>query len=787
MLSQRNDLRDVLDAIVEGRLLPGDVTGHWKRPSTAAEVRPLPAQLHPGLAKALNARGFTSLYTHQAAAFDLVSAGKNVVLTTPTASGKTLAYNLPVLDTMLREPETRALYLFPTKALSQDQYAGLHELLRAADAPIRTFTFDGDTPPDARRAVREHGHLVITNPDMLHSGVLPQHTKWLKLFRNLRYVVIDELHTYRGIFGSHVANLLRRLRRICNFHGSDPQFICCSATIANPVELAESLVGVDFELVGESGAPRSEHHVVAYNPPVVNAELGIRAGAVRATFEVARELILSGVPTIVFARSRLHVEIILKYLREAMVTARQDPALVQGYRGGYLPTRRRRIERGLRAGTIRGVVSTNALELGIDIGSLQACVMAGFPGSIASFQQQSGRAGRRAGVSLTVYVASSRATDQYLVQHPEVLRGSSPERARLNPKNLFVMVDHAKCATFELPLEDREALGVLDPDETEEVMEYLQTHGVVHRTGTRFHWMARVFPAHHVNLRGIPEQNFAVIELPRDEVIAEVDFRSAHTSLHTHAIYNLDGRQYQVERLDYENHKAYVRKVDPDYYTTAMTYHRVGVLDEEQVTPYSPFAIAHGEVVVTRKFVGFKKIRFHTNETIGFGEIHLPDLEMHTTAIWFSLPASVTTALDHPQDIVVDGLRALAHALKTAACIDLMCTERDLGHAVSEQGDGARAMTTEAPSASVYEPTVYVYDTMPGGVGLSNELHARFVPIAERARSLMTGCRCEHGCPACLGEMPAYRVGPRAAGIAIVDRLLSAALAPAPALAVGFQ
>jgi len=788
MLFPRPDLDDVIRDLSSGRLLAGDATAHHVRPAREASFGDFPADLDPRLLGALAARGITRPYTHQAQAVEAVAAGAHVVLTTPTASGKTLCYNLPVLDRILKEPDTRALYVFPTKALAQDQYNGLKRLIDAAGADVSTYTFDGDTPNDARRAVRDHGHVVITNPDMLHSGVLPQHTKWLKLFENLRYVVIDELHSYRGIFGSHIAHLLRRLRRICEFHGSDPQFITCSATIHNPDELAKNLIGSEgdgarpFVHVKESGAPRGEHHVVTYNPPVVNAQLGIRKGAVRSAFEVARSLVEAGVTTIVFAGSRLHVELILKYMREAMVRAKLPPDLVQGYRGGYLPNHRRRIEAGLRSGTIRCVVATNALEAGGDIGSLEASVLCGFPGSIASFWQQSGRAGRRNGKALTVMVASSSSIDQYLVNHPDVLLGASPEHARINPKNLFVLVDHAKCAAFELPFEPDEPFGVLDRGETREVLEYLESHGVLNESAGRFHWMERVFPAHHVNLRGVPEENFVVIELDHDKVIAEVDFRSTHTTLHEHAIYHVDGRQYQVERLDYDDHKAYVRRVEPDYYTTAQTYSQVAVLDEAAVVQHGPLALAHGEVLVTRKFVGFKKIRFHTNETIGYGEIHLPDLEMHTTACWFEVPEVILAALPFDRETLIDGLKGLSHALEITACVTLMCAERDIGRAVGDSSAGATPARGPKGSRQL-DPTVYLYDAMPGGVGLAPELHKRFGEVLGRGLELIRDCPCPSGCPSCLGPMPSYDARSRAAALALgaaIDATITKAPAGAP-------
>jgi DEAD/DEAH box helicase domain-containing protein len=782
MLFPRTHFDDVLGALLRGELLPGDIGGHVRRLAEPARFGDFGQigdaatgvpPLNPRLVAALAAVGVDRPYTHQADAIAHALAGHDVVLTTPTASGKSLCFNAPVLHAILDDPAARALYLFPTKALSADQYASLHALIERLDVPIRTFTFDGDTPQDARKAVRDHGQIVITNPDMLHAAVLPQHTRWSKLFENLRYIVIDELHTYRGVFGSHMAHVLRRLLRIAAFHGATPRIIACSATIRNPMELANRLCGRHFHLVGESGAPRGEHHYVAYNPPVVNRQLQIRAGALRGATEAAVALLKARVPTIVFAGSRLHVEIMLKYLREALAAEQMDPELVQGYRGGYLPLHRRRIEAGLRAGTVMGVVATNALEMGIDIGSLQAAVIAGFPGSIASFMQQSGRAGRRDGKALTVYVAGSGSLDQFLVQTPGNLFGGHSEFVRINPRNLFILVDHVKCAAYELPFEIGDAFGELSPDETAEVLEYLASHGVLHRTERQYHWTERAFPANHVNLRGIPEENFIVIDLDTDKVLAEVDFRSAHTQLHLHAIYHVDSHQYQVERLDYDDHKAFVRKVKPDYYTTAMSYTQVSVLQEDGQRPAPPFSLVHGEVLVTRKFVGFKKVRFHTHEVIGYGEIHLPDLEMHTTATWFDVPREVLASLGVSRDTALDALNAVAHALRTAAAAELMCAERDIERAVGDRSEG-QAAGGSAPGA-IFDPTVFLYDAIPGGTGLAPEIHSVFGAIAGAALRSMTGCGCAEGCPTCQGPMPAYVKGTRETALALLGKLARAA------------
>ncbi len=781
MLFSRSTFDDVLGELRAGKLLAGEVTGHFVKPASEARYAELPEDLHPELRRALTRRGIDRPYTHQARAIALARAAKDVVLATPTASGKTICFNVPVLDRALREPDARALYLFPTKALAQDQYAALYELIEAAGAPVKTYTFDGDTPEDARRAVRDHGQIVITNPDMLHAAILPQHTKWTKLFENLKWVIIDELHSYRGVFGSHVAHLVGRLRRIARFHGSDPTFIACSATIANPVELAERLVGKPFTLVAEAGSPTGEHHLVTYNPPVVNRQLQIRQGVVQGTVQAAKALVTAGVSTIVFCGSRLHVELVLKYLREGLARDHRDPEIVQGYRGGYLPLHRRRIERGLRAGSVRCVVATNALEMGIDIGSLEAAVIAGYPGSIASFRQQAGRAGRRSGRSLTLFVAGSGALDQYLVQRPERLAEGVVETARINPKNLFVLVDHTKCAAFEIPFEAGEAFSVLDRDETTEVLDHLETHRVLHKGGERWHWSDRSFPANHVNLRGVPEQNFVVIDLDSDKILAEVDFRSTHTTLHQWAIYHVDAKHYQVERLDYDDHKAFVRAVKPDYYTTAMTYTRVSTLQEDDSRVATPFVVLAGEVLVTRKFVGFKKIRFYTNEVIGYGEIHLPELEMHTTACWFDLPRPVMEALPWDRDTVIDALEVVAHALRIVACALLMCHERDLERAVGDRTGETHAARHLPGGARDFDPTVFLYDALPGGVGLAPEVFARFGEIVAGARELVASCRCEAGCPSCAGPLPRYGGALRQAAARVLELLAGGLVAPAAA------
>lgn len=736
-LNARDALRDVI-----GREEGDGITSWRTTPAREAVYGEWPEALDSRLAEVLARRGIRRLYSHQAEAIAHALGGRNVVVVTPTASGKTLCYNLPVVNAVLSDPAARALYLFPTKALSQDQVAELHEVVTALGADIKTFTYDGDTSPSARQAIRQAGHIVVTNPDMLHSGILPHHTKWVKLFENLRYVVIDEIHQYRGVFGSHVANVLRRLRRICRFYGADPVFICCSATIANPGELAEKLIGAPVELVDRNGAPSGERHFIFYNPPVVNKELGIRRSSLLEGKRWAAELLKNGISTIVFARSRVAVEVLLMYLQEAL--GRDGAKQVRGYRGGYLPLERRAIEQGLRSGGIRGVVATNALELGIDIGSLEAAVLVGYPGSVASTWQQAGRAGRRSGVSLAVFVASSNPLDQYLITHPEYFFGRPPEHGWVNPDNLPILISHLKCAAFELPFTDGEQFGV---ETTGEILEFLAEERILHHVGGRWHWTQDNFPAEDVSLRSASRENFVVIDQTRKEsprVIGEVDRFSAPMLIHEQAIYLHGGEQYQIERLDYENRKAYARRVEVDYYTDAnlaVNLKVLGVEREERLATGA--ARAWGDVQVNALVTMFKKIKLHTHENLGWGEVHLPEEELHSTAFWLSFPAEVEGRFRG--DELQGALAGLANVLHQVAPLYLL----------SDPGDLHVACQVKSPFNE--RPTIFLYDSYPGGVGLSQKLFENCTDLLRSARELIAGCPCGTGCPSCVG--PVEQVG----------------------------
>ncbi|MBV8819785.1 MAG: DEAD/DEAH box helicase, partial [Acidobacteriaceae bacterium] len=653
-------------------------------PAREADYSEIPDDVVPALRATLEQRGVPKLYAHQRDAFEAIAAGKNVVVVTPTASGKTLCYNLPVLNSVLQDASTRAMYLFPTKALAEDQLAEFQSTVDAMRSDIRAFTYDGDTPQDARRAIRERANVIFTNPDMLHTGILPHHTKWAKCFENLKYIVIDELHYYRGVYGSHLANLLRRVRRICEFYGSKPQFICCSATIANPRELAQSLTEQSFELVERNGAPSGEKYVVFYNPPVVNRALGIRRGYLQETRRIATDFIDRQQQTLVFANNRLAMEVLLTYLRDACERGPVAGDKVRGYRGGYLPRERREIERKLRDGSIQAVVATNALELGIDIGSLDVVVMAGYPGTIASTWQRAGRAGRRQTTSMAVLVASSAPLDQYIVEHPEYFFDRSPEHAYVNPDNIEILLNHLKCAAFELPVRDGEKFG---PHDTAELCKFLaEDMRLLHHSGDCWHWTSDTYPADAVSLRAVTSDNFVVIDITHEhKVIAEVSFPTALTTLHEKAIYLHEARQFQVEKFDYEGRKAYVRAVNCDYFTDAIDYTQVKQLEAFDSVDLNGAAAFHGDVRVNRQVVGFKKVKFYTMENVGAGNLSMPEQEMHTTAFWLHFPAAFLERFpDLSPNENQNGLIGLANVLRTVSALLLMCDPRDLGLAITE-------------------------------------------------------------------------------------------------------
>ncbi len=767
-------LGGILDDLLTSPSTGPCITATRHFPARPPVLVPFPASLDPRIGDALRARGIGELYSHQARAWDLIAKGQNVVVVTPTASGKTLCYNLPALQALVHQPDARILYLFPTKALAQDQLAELEELARQLPE-MRMFTYDGDTPQDARRAVRARANLVLTNPDMLHSGILPHHTKWATLFQNLRYVVIDELHAYRGVFGSHLANVLRRLRRICRHYGSAPQFIMASATIANPGELAAHLIGEAVEEITESGAPTGDKLFACYNPPVVNPELGIRAPYLGEAARLALRFLKAKIATIVFAQSRLATEVLLTAIKSGVADKTGDSGIVRGYRGGYLPTRRRAVEKGLREGEVLGVVSTNALELGVDIGHLDVAVLAGYPGGIASLWQQAGRAGRRSGRSAAILVATSAPLDQFMVTHPDYLFGTPPEHARVNPNNPFILVNHLKCAAFELPIGDDERFGELD---VRKFLSALDDEGVLHHAGRHWHWAAETYPADHTSLRTVTTDNFLVIDTTarddkqtkRRQIIAEVDWSSAFATIYPKAIYLVESEPYEVQALHFredEEKVAYVKRVAVDYFTDAVSAKGVWILQRLAEAPPAPYLAEQGEVLVAEKVVGFKKIKMGTLENVGSGEVELPQQEMQTTAAWITVGPDLLARVSPSREELIDGLRAVTYLLHHLAPIFLLCDIRDLGSWLGDTTPATSGAVATREStkrrlmaAEQFNPTIYLYDSHAGGIGLAEHLFEVLPDLLRRGLETLETCACRDGCPSCVG--PVNEVGRRA-------------------------
>jgi DEAD/DEAH box helicase domain-containing protein len=802
----------------------------WERlPPRPARYSDFPDNLDPRLVATLRQRSTAPLYTHQAEAVEAALEGENVVVVTGTASGKTLCYNLPVLHSLLNQPGARALYLFPTKALAQDQAAELGGFLESMGAvdQIAVRTYDGDTPQARRRQIRDEAQILISNPDMLHTGILPHHPRWSTLLENLRWVVLDELHVYRGVFGSNVANLLRRLRRLCKFYGSEPRFALTSATIANPKELAERLVGAEVRLVPPDldGSPRAEKHVIVYNPPVIEPSLGIRRAYTLEATRIAERFLQSGVQTAVFARARLSTEVLLGYIRDAYERLGGDPTTIRGYRGGYLPLERREIERGLRDGSVLGVVATNALELGVDIGQLGAAVIAGYPGTIASTWQQAGRAGRRSEVSAAVLVASAAPLDQFVAANPRYLFDRPPEMGLINPDNLAILLRHLRCAAFELPFDRDEPFGA--EENVGELLEHLVEEGELHRSNDSFHWVADGYPAESVSLRASGDEPVVIQRVGegRPVVIGEVDRGTAPMLLHEGAVYTHEGRTHLVQRLDWENAIAEVSRTEVDYYTDASEAVDLEVLEVYDADEYSPARKAHGWVLITAQATSFRKIKRYTHETLGYGSIDLPPRQFETSAYWLWISPETVADLEargvllapvdygpswasareaalvrdtrlcrqcgaperegrthavhhirpfrefgyvpgenqndrianHIDNLITlcttchhraesargtrSALAGMSYTLRNIAPLHLMCDPRDLGS------------LAEVRSKQTKGPTITIYDRVPEGLGLSERLYSLHRELLEGALELVRSCRCQDGCPACVGPV----------------------------------
>jgi DEAD/DEAH box helicase domain-containing protein len=759
----------------------------WRSlPAREALTTPLPPGLEPPLAALLEARGLSTLYEHQSRAIDLALSGRDVLVATPTASGKTLCYTVPLLQRLLAsDGAARALCLFPTKALSQDQSAGLNALIEALGKSWHSFTYDGDTPPSVRRTLRERGHVVLTNPWMLHTGILPNHAKWAELFSGLETVVIDEVHTLSGVFGSSVANVLRRLVRIAEHYGSRPRFILCSATLRDAAEHARRLLGRDVEVVAEDGSPSGERHFAVYEPPLLDAVAGLRASALEEARRLARALCGPAHQTIFFCNRRTSVEVLTRYLKEAAGDLGLEPSEIRGYRGGYLPLLRREIEDGLRAGSVKVVVTTNALELGIDVGRLDVAVLVGYPGTQASFWQRAGRVGRRGKASLAVLVARSDPLDQWLAHHPEELFGAPRERLGLDPDNLVILSEQLKCAAFELPFREAElergvfagtphAAGILD---------FLAEESrILLKRGDTWHWMADAYPAQDVSLEGGGPDNVLVLDLETRKAIGEIDRGGALTSVHEGAIYQVEGETWIVERFDYENRRAYAKKVDSDYFTEAevdvdLRFLRLerraarkraeADLEADAGGETEDYSVWSGEVHVTTLATQYKKVRFYTRENVGAEDIHLPPEELDTQA--FVLTLSEASA----QDLgLADGERGLAWGrlavlLRRVAPLYLRCQAADLG------------LSAQVRSPHFRRPAIVLYDRTQGGVGLAELCFDAHREVLAAARDVLAGCTCARGCPACIGPPESAGLRGKELALAIAEHLC-AGRAPAP-------
>jgi DEAD/DEAH box helicase domain-containing protein len=766
-----------IEDLVELLRSDAELGRHFSRwrvsPERAADVADWPSALDPRIVDLFRARGAARPFAHQARAIEAALAGRDVLVTTPTASGKTLCYTAPVLQSLVASNgRARSMWLFPTKALSQDQSANLNRSIEALGEPWHSFTYDGDTSPSIRRTLRERGQVVLTNPWMLHTGILPHHPKWADLFRSLEYIVIDEVHTLAGVFGSNVAGVLRRLVRIAAHYGAAPRFLLSSATLHDPLGHARALVGREPELVDRDGSPSGARHFAVYNPPLLDAVAGLRANALEEARRLAARVCGPQHQTIFFVNRRTAVEVLTRYLKEAAAELGLRPDEVRGYRGGYLPDLRREIEQGLRSGAVKVVVSTNALELGIDIGALDVAVLVGYPGSQASFWQRAGRVGRRSRASLTVLIARSDPLDQYLAAHPEYLFEAPRERTALDADNLVSLAEQLKCAAFEIPFReqpDGSVRGFGASPQVPAILDYLTDESqLLQKRERTWYWIADAYPAHHVSLSGNEPDNVLVLDAETDKAIGEIDREGSLTAVHDGAIYQVEGRTWKVERFDYANRRAYAREVDTDYYTEAETDTDLRVLRLEQCAARrldaggvssGDYAVFRGEVHVTTQATVYKKVRFYTRENVGAGEIHLPAEEIDTEAFALVLEEDVAQRLE------LDGAtwHGLGMLVRRVAPLYLRCKPQDLG------------LSTQIRSAHFARPSLFLYDRMHGGAGLSSVVFRAHRELLGAALEVARACPCRDGCPACVG--PVEEVGPlgKAGAVRVLEHLVAGA------------
>lgn len=733
------DFSKFLRQMRNGYEYAGQIAHIEEIPAREAVYGDVEGDLHPEIAAGLEAQGITRLYQHQAEAVAASRRGEHTVVVTSTASGKTLCYQIPTFEHLLGNPNATALYLFPTKALAQDQARGLlrfgedREALQAVSG-----TYDGDTPPDLRRKLREEGQIILTNPDMLHQGILPNHPRWGRFFQSLRYVVIDEVHAYRGIFGSHVSNVIRRLTRICNHYGVTPQFICCSATIANPKDHAESLVGQSMTLVDKDGSPGGRRRFLFWNPPFLEGSTVDRRSPNTEARWWLTKLIQQRIQTIAFVRARTTAEVIYRYCQEDL--SRISPKLgnsIRAYRGGYLPSERREIERQLFEGELLGVVSTNALELGIDIGGLDAAIVVGYPGTIASMWQQAGRAGRKADESIVVYIAQNAPIDQFLMRTPGYFFGQSPEHATIDPENPHISIGHLRCALRELPVHPAE--GEVFGEFTGAMLEILEDEGQVRQLDGKWYYAKSGYPAAEVSLRNMSDKTYTIIEDTPEgpNVIGTLDEVSAFFQLHTHAVYMHNAQTYFVDKLDVDRKIASVAPKGLDYYTQAVDETNILVNDVESEARWRVSDIRFGEVSVTTFVTMFKKVKFEDRDSIGWENLDLPELKLDTTSCWVIPPReALRLCRDHGR-VPTEGMKGIANVMAAVAPLFAMCDPADIGTTIDSSNNG--------------RSTVFLYDRYPGGIGFAEKIYEMMDEVMTACWMVVSECDCEDGCPSCVG------------------------------------
>ncbi len=732
------DVTRFLSAVGSDKSYRGQIVFRKLIPKKGARYGKLSRPLPDKLAKALLKSGIENLYVHQVEAIESLRKGKDVVIVTSTASGKTLCYNVPVIESILSNPETRAIYLYPTKALAQDQLRVLQHYMEGTGIHFEAGTYDGDTPQALRRKLRDEAKVLLTNPDMLHTGILPNHSKWAPFLSRLKFVVVDEMHTYRGIFGSHVANVIRRLRRICRHYGSEPVFVASSATIANPKEHAEKLLGRKVKVIDRNGSPRGRKHFIFWNPPTIDiGNMERRSSNIEAA-QLITKLVLDDVKTIAFVRARVISEVITRYCRDSLGEHRSSlKDIVHPYRGGYLPEERRKIERMLFNGELKAVISTNALELGIDVGSLEASIIVGYPGSIASTWQQAGRAGRGEEDSLIVFIPYNTPLDQYLAHHPDYFFGRSPENAIIDPVNPYILMAQMRAAAFELPLEAKEVeeMGEYAPS----IAQLLEDEHELNFVKGKWYWCGRGYPSADVNLRNISPNVYTIVDETEDNrVIGTIDEASAFQQVHPQAIYLHEAETYFVRDLDTEKRIAFVEKTNVDYYTQSITEVQVKVDKEEKAKDWKLSRVSFGDVSVTSLTFMFRKIKFGSRDSIGYGKCDLPPQILETSGMWITPPAEVLSEVRKWGRVPSEGLLGLSNVLKEVVPLFVMCDPLDIGTTVNSRSTGG--------------PAIYVYDKYPGGLGFAMKAYDIIEDIMDAAFELISSCPCEKGCPSCVGS-----------------------------------